>query len=104
MSAWARADLRDIVVWSRDRFGVAQATLYRKTIFAAITDLSENPQRPGVRRRDDIVRGLRTFHIARRGRRGRHFILFRLMEDVHAIGVVRLLHDAMDIAHHIPPS
>lgn len=42
-----------------------------------------------------------SLHVARRNRRGRHFILFRATE-AGQIQVVRILHDAMDLARHIP--
>jgi toxin ParE1/3/4 len=39
--------------------------------------------------------------VARQGRRGRHFLVFRQIED-RCIDVLRLLHDGMDLARHIP--
>jgi toxin ParE1/3/4 len=36
------------------------------------------------------------------GRRGRHFIMYRAASG-NVIEVVRILHDAMDLARHIPP-
>ena len=52
--------------------------------------------------RDEIRPGLRTLHVAREGRRARHFILYRAAEN-HVIEVVRILHDAMELATHGPP-
>jgi toxin ParE1/3/4 len=44
-----------------------------------------------------------TLHVTRRGRKGRHVVLFR-MEDMknNVIEVLRILHDAMDFARHLP--
>ena len=35
------------------------------------------------------------------GRKGRHLVVFR-MADGQAIDVIRLLHDSMDLAKHLP--
>jgi toxin ParE1/3/4 len=52
--------------------------------------------------REEIRPNIRTLHVARHGRRGRHFIMYRAALD-HVIEVVRILHDAMDLARHLPP-
>ena len=46
-----------------------------------------------------------TLHVARGGRKGRHLILFRIdpTAPTPTIDVLRLLHDAMDIARNLPP-
>lgn len=49
--------------------------------------------------REDIAPGLRLLHA---GGRGRHVLLFRPAGD-NVIMVLRILHDAMDLARHIPP-
>ena len=53
---------------------------------------------------DDIARGLMTLHVARYGRKGRHFLLFRLGAEQEAlcIDVLRILHDGMDLQRHVP--
>lgn len=56
---------------------------------------------PGSAGRDEILIGLRTVHVARRGHRGRHFIKYRAADD-QVIEVLRILHDAMDLVRHIP--
>lgn len=60
----------------------------------------------GVKSREDIAEGMFTLHAARLGRKARHFVLFRIGhdQDREVIEVVRLLHDAMDLAQHAPPS
>ena len=63
--------------------------------------LSEGPNVPGSLERDEIADGLRSLHVARQGRRGRHFVIYRAAGD-DTIEVVRILHDAMDIARHVP--
>jgi toxin ParE1/3/4 len=51
--------------------------------------------------RDEIGAGIRTLHVARQGRKGRHFVAFSVTEG-HIINVLRLLHDSMDLAKHLP--
>ena len=56
----------------------------------------------GTGTRDDIARGLVALHVAREGRKGRHFVMFRVgsPDDSPVIDVLRLLHDAMDLSRH----
>jgi toxin ParE1/3/4 len=67
--------------------------------------LTAGPDIPGARARPELGEGLRTLDIARGGRRGRHFVLFRVGEyqGRAAIEVIRLLYDAMGLARHLPP-
>jgi toxin ParE1/3/4 len=39
--------------------------------------------------------------VARQGRKGRHFVIFKEAEG-HAIDVLRLLHDSTELARHTP--
>ena len=45
-----------------------------------------------------------TLHVARKGRKGRHFVVFRVARDPDhdVIEVLRLLHDSMDLQRHLP--
>ncbi len=72
---------------------------------AALIALIEGPEILGAKTRRELGKGLRTLHVARGGRRGRHFILFRVgaHEGRPAIEVLRLLHDSMDLVRHLPP-
>ena len=49
---------------------------------------------------DEIVSGLRTLHVARHGRRGSQFLMYRIAPR-GTIEIVRILHDRMDIQRHI---
>ena len=42
-------------------------------------------------------------HVARRGRQGRHFVLYRAdsQAETPVIDVLRLLHDSMDLPRHV---
>lgn len=79
----------------------AQAKTYAETLLQAIQALEAGPEVLGTRARDDIGPGLRTLHLARRGRKARHFIIFRVGAG-QVIDVLRLLHDSMDLARHGP--
>lgn len=49
----------------------------------------------------DIAPGIRTLHVARQGRKGRHLVMFRVAPE-RVIEVLRLLHDSMDLSRHWP--
>lgn len=106
LSAAAEADYRQIIGWTLDRFGAAQARTYADTLSSTLLDLSAGPMLVGVRAREDIGPRISTLHVARHGRKGRHFVLFREgMHDGHpVIDVLRLLHDSMDLQRHLPPT
>lgn len=105
LTAGARADLRNILRWTADRFGRAQSRRYSDTLTQAIRSLEAGPDAPGSRRRDELSRGLMTLHVARRGRAGRHLVVYRIggTEDPSIIEVIRLLHDSMDLSRHADP-
>ena len=91
LSDTAEADYDDILRWTEGRFGAAQAT--------ALARLERGPATAGARQRDAIGPGVRTLHV---GRRGRHVNLFRIgSERDRTIDVLRVLHDAMDLARHV---
>ncbi|WP_244422115.1 type II toxin-antitoxin system RelE/ParE family toxin [Bradyrhizobium sp. ORS 285] len=78
-----------------------QAEVYRDTLLSAIGDLANGPDVAGSRARDDIMPGVRTLHVARRGRAGRHLLLYR-MSGPGVIEIGRILHDRMDLPRHSP--
>lgn len=104
LAAAAMADLRNIIHWTGEQFGEKQAMVYKDTIAAALEALTDGPTTVGVKRRSEIANGLFTLQVARRGRRGRHFVLFRVAPKgrVRTIEVLRLLHDSMDLERHVP--
>lgn len=103
LSAAARNDFDEIVDWTVDHFGEQQATAYARALTALISDLDAGPSQPGVKERPEIGRGMFTLHIARHGRKGRHFVLFHVVDQrTKTIEVLRFLHDAMDLPRHLP--
>jgi toxin ParE1/3/4 len=105
LTAAAEADFEDVLRWTVERFGEAQARVYAETLSAAMEALTAGPAVLGAKARDDIAKGLFTLHVARQGRKGRHFVVFRIGKDAEreVIEVLRLLHDAMDLPRHVPP-
>jgi len=103
LAAAAEADFRQILAWTRERFGKAQAFAYADTIALALEALHEGPETIGVKPRGDILKGLSSLHVARQGRKGRHFILFRVTRGAQpeVIEVLRILHDSMDLPRHL---
>jgi toxin ParE1/3/4 len=101
LSAAAEADYDDILRWTMERFGATQAASYGELLAMAVACLERGPAIAGTQKRDEIGAGLSTLHV---GRRGRHFILFRIgTEPDRTIDVLRILHDAMDLARHVRP-
>ena len=101
MARQARRDLANILRHTLATFGHRQLEIYRITSDEALAALTEGPDILGSVARDAIVPGMRSLHIARNGRRGRHFVLYRTA-DGRVIEVVRVLHDRMDLARHVP--
>jgi toxin ParE1/3/4 len=102
LGAEAKKDFARILKYTKDTFGPRQADVYRATLLEALAALDAGPDVPGSVPREEIRPNLRTLHVARHGRRGRHFIMYRAAQG-HVIEVVRILHDAMDLARHVPP-
>jgi toxin ParE1/3/4 len=101
LGATAELDFANILKWTAENFGARQSRIYRDTLVHAIGELADGPNVVGSSARDEIAGGYRTLHVARHGRRGSHFLLFRI-DRKHLIEVVRILHDRMDLQRHLP--
>jgi toxin ParE1/3/4 len=101
LGAAAELDLAIILKWTTEKFGARQSRIYRDTLVRAITELANGPDVAGSKARDEILPGLRTLHVARHGRRGRHLILYRAVQG-RIIEIGRILHDNMDLQRHLP--
>src|SRR5260370_39716348 len=101
LGAVAEVDFANILTWTTENVGARQAAIYRDTLVQAIGELANGPDVPGSKAREDIVSGLRTLHVARHGRRGRHFLLYRAVKG-GIIEIGRILHDQMDPQRHLP--
>jgi toxin ParE1/3/4 len=92
-------DLANILRWTTENFGARQSRLYRDTIVQAIKELANGPDIAGSKAHNEIGPGVRTLHVARHGRRGRHFLLYRIVSE-RIIEVGRILHDSMDLRRY----
>jgi toxin ParE1/3/4 len=97
----AEKDFAQILKYTHDTFGARQVAAYRATLIDALAELASGPDALGSVARDEILPNLRKLHVARRGRHGRHFILYRAASG-SIIEVIRILHDRMDLARHVP--
>ena len=103
LTAAAEQDFQAIIAWTIEHFGEDQALAYAETLALALEALTEGPSIIDARRRDEILKGLCSLHVARNGRKGRHFIMFRVStKSGEHIEVLRLLHDSMDLPRHFP--
>lgn len=103
LGAAAEVDSANIVRWTAENFGAQQARAYRDTLVQAIGELSEGPDIVDTKSRDEITADLRSLHLARHGRRGSHFLMYRAAPN-KTIEIVRILHERMDLARHVPPT
>jgi len=103
LSDAAQADFYEIIDWTKSHFGNVQADAYAETLSDAIDSLTDGATVSSARSRDDLLPGLFTLHVARRGHKGRHVVLFRIENAKNnVIEVLRILHDSMDFARHLP--
>ena len=100
----AEADFEAVIAWTLQQFGGNQAAIYAETLSSAVQALIAGPEQLGVKARPEIGKGLFTLHVARNGRKGRHFVLFRAGADPvrRQVDILRVLHDSMDLARHVP--
>lgn len=101
ISARADRDMKDVLRWTLDRYGERQHDAYLELINLALNDIQTDPENPRALRRAGLHESLRCLHIARRGRQASHLFVYRLNRD-GSIGVIRFLHDMMDVARHVP--
>lgn len=96
----ADQDFAEILQWTNQTFGLRQARIYETTLLQALHALRDGSNILGSKPHDELDSGIRTLHVARNGRNGRHFILFRESNN-NTIDVLRLLHDSMDLSNHL---
>jgi toxin ParE1/3/4 len=103
LTATAQEDYQDILQWTVDKFGLDQARTYADTLSIALEDLCAGPEMLGVTPRIEIGTNIFTLHVARKGRKGRHFVMFQTAQSPpdNVIDVLRILHDSMDLQRHL---
>lgn len=100
LSPLAEDDLSGIATWTAANFGARQATVYVEAITTTIEELADHETHPRSRQRDEIAPGIRSLHMAKPGRRGRHLVLY--VEGPGSLTILRILHDSMELSRHLP--
>jgi toxin ParE1/3/4 len=100
LSEPAEHDYVAILQWTAEQFGRRHASVYRQTLIGALIALADDPFVSDSHAREDIQSGLRSLHVARQDRRGRHLILYRTTGQ-RTIDIVRILHDSIDVGWHV---
>jgi len=91
LSKKAESDLRDILTYTVQEFGVTQAENYVSEIEFRLNQLAENPKQ--IRERNEFTPPVRI------APSGKHMLVF--VERDYGILVVRILHQAMDFERHL---
>jgi toxin ParE1/3/4 len=99
----ANADFSAILRWTLENFGSPQTAAYTQTLIAAISNLSAGPEVFGSKLRTELGGDIYTLHVARQGRAGRHFLVFRASnaKGQKVVEILRILHDSMDLQRHL---
>ena len=100
----ARADLREILKVSRERWGEPGRARYAALVSAALAEIASNPLGASTRNRPEAHAGARSFHLRHvRGEHGVkapvHVVYYRADEEV--VSILRILHERMDVAGHL---
>ena len=90
LSGKARADLRDIWIYTQDRWGTPQADRYYRDIITAIERLAAGDLRG---RKANIREGYLKYPV------GRHVLYCVKGED--RLRIIRVLHQSMDVDRHL---
>lgn len=108
LASSADLDFLDITDWSIEHFGTAAADRYEALIGQAMTDLGDDPSRPGAKHRPELPQEIFVYHLTNSRERvagdpvktPRHFIVYRIATG--RVEVLRILHDSRDLARHLP--
>lgn len=109
ISAEARQDLADILVYSAQQFGPVARKRYQSLLVGSFNLIATDPYGPVSRARDELHEGLRSLHLAHAQRgipseqrvgQPRHVVFYRVAAD-DVIEIVRLLHDLMKPKEHL---
>ncbi|SOC24595.1 type II toxin-antitoxin system RelE/ParE family toxin [Thalassospira xiamenensis] len=104
----ARNDLLEIRAYTLQTHGPVAADAYDSLLRQAFKDIRDNPFRPGSKDRSEIGANIRSFHTSLSRKRAsssvkspRHFVLYFLPKEDEIV-ISRVLHDARDLARHVP--
>jgi toxin ParE1/3/4 len=106
LSLRARADLARILATSAERWGTQGRQRYAALIAAAIRRVASDPEGRSTQSRDDLLRGIRSFHTryartaALKVKSPVHVLYYRAVAP-GLVEIVRVLHEHMDPGRHI---
>ena len=103
----AEHDIRDILRSTMQMFGPKQANAYAAIIERGIELVSQDPERLGSLKRDELAPGVRLLHleVAARRRGGAAHCLYymrgRVSDNTSGVIIIRVLHERMEPRHRI---
>jgi toxin ParE1/3/4 len=108
LSRLARADLARILATSGERWGTEGTRRYAALIAMAMRQMASDPNGVSTRNRNEILHGVRSFHIcharardlAPTVKRPPHVIYYRAIRP-GLVEIVRVLHERMEPSRHI---
>ena len=98
----ADSDIEEILTYTDREFGLRQFEVYRGLIEEACQLIGEAPMRPSSRSRDELGKGVRSFHIEiAAGRKGAashilYYIPGELEDSTQGAVILRVLWDGME--------
>lgn len=111
IAAPAAQDIARILEWSSEHHGTAGRLRYEALIACALRDIASDPERRGSRLAIELGGERRIYHLRQsrdraagphgRVRSPRHMLVYRSGPD-DLVVILRVLHDAMDVARHLP--
>jgi toxin ParE1/3/4 len=111
LSRLARADLARILAISAERWGAEDRRRYSALIAIAMRQVANDPEGRATRGRDDLLRGVRSFHIRHirasdlkaNVKKPVHILYYRAVAP-GLVEIVRVLHEHMEPSHHVGQS
>ncbi|MDB1111883.1 type II toxin-antitoxin system RelE/ParE family toxin [Pseudomonas extremaustralis] len=105
MSPQACTDITDTLRFTQARLGESVRNQYQDLLQTTLHSIAEQPTLPGSKVRDELSPGLRSLHLSFNvlhvagGRMisPRHIVFYRTGRD-QIVEVLRVLHDAMEVA------
>ncbi|WP_252090613.1 type II toxin-antitoxin system RelE/ParE family toxin [Pseudomonas sp. MWU13-3659] len=108
MTPQARTDIADTLRFTQVRLGESVRNRYQDLLQTTFHSIAEQPTLPGSMMRDELSPGLRSLHLSFNvmkvadGRllSPRHIVFYRTGTD-QAVEILRILHDAMEVAQNL---
>jgi toxin ParE1/3/4 len=108
VSLLAQEDLRQILAVSARRWGDDARKRYARNLSAAMRRVAAKPDGPNTHNRDELLTGLRSFHIRHVRDRGLSttvrepvHVLYYLAVEHELVEIVRVLHERMEPVRYI---